>query len=105
MALLPARGQLTIRVNIATTALYVAGNLAASIVAFQNFARLPADRFVRYIKVETMHIQSRKTVKRLAAQNSNTLALGTADFGQVTVREYFSRRRSNCDSTSLICSL
>ena len=100
MTLLPARGRLTIRVNVGATTLYVAGNLATSIVAFQDMFGA-ADRFVRNMTIGAMHIRSRKSVTGLAAQDSDALIFETADFGRISVTDYFALRTSNSDRIRL----
>ncbi|KAH7882934.1 ribonuclease H-like domain-containing protein [Phlebopus sp. FC_14] len=86
----PAHKQLMVNVNVCTTAFYVAQNLADAMRQFTSFsysARM--DAFCKGVRVRTTHLNYRKTVKKLSRYTARTYEFETAEYGKVTVLNYF----------------
>ncbi|KAF8960908.1 argonaute-like protein [Flammula alnicola] len=90
----PAHKQLMVNVNVCTTAFYQAKNLAAAIIEFSDstFGARPA-AFVRGVRVKTLHLGYKKSVKTLSNKTARQYRFHVAEFNrEVTVEEYFKQK-------------
>ncbi|KAJ7178055.1 argonaute-like protein [Mycena filopes] len=90
----PAHMQLMVNVNVCTTAFYIPGNLARAMEDFRSSsfgARVSA--FVRGVRIKTLHLGYKKTVKTVFSKSARQHRFDCAEFGgMVTVEEYFRRK-------------
>ncbi|EIN14516.1 argonaute-like protein [Punctularia strigosozonata HHB-11173 SS5] len=90
----PAYKQLMVNVNVCTTAFYIPGNLADSMITFGN-STFGANMkgFVKGVRVKATHLGYRKTVKTIVNKTPRQHAFDCADLGgRVTVEQYFQRK-------------
>ncbi|KAG6856712.1 hypothetical protein H0H87_001501 [Tephrocybe sp. NHM501043] len=91
----PTYNQLMVNVNVCTTAFYTPGNLARAMIDFQNFSfGARANAFAKGVRVKTLHLGYKKTVKGLASFNSRQHSFDSEEFGRVTVETYFKRSQN-----------
>lgn len=87
----PSFKQLMVNVNVATTAFYTPGNLADGMYAFEQAsfgARMAG--FCKGVRIRTMHLGYRKTVKKLANATAKSHRFDCPELGgMVTVVQYF----------------
>lgn len=92
----PTHNQLMVNVNVCTTAFYTPGNLADAMSNFRNAsfgARVAG--FVKGVRVKTLHLGYRKSVKALAHKTPRQHTFDCAELGgTVTVEDYFKRSQS-----------
>ncbi|KAG6811918.1 hypothetical protein H0H92_005249 [Tricholoma furcatifolium] len=88
----PSHNQLMVNVNACTTAFYTPGNLARAMIEFQDFSfGARAGAFAKGVRVKTVHLGYKKTVKGVAAFNSRQYSFESGEYGKVTVENYFKR--------------
>lgn len=88
----PAHKQLMVNVNVCTTAFYTPGNLAEGLIAFMNASHgARAQAFVKGIRIKTTHLGYRKTIKTISRFTADTHSFDSAEYGKVTVKEYFKK--------------
>ncbi|OBZ66780.1 Protein argonaute MEL1 [Grifola frondosa] len=88
----PAHKQLMVNVNVCTTAFYSPGNLAERMMEFEQASfGARASAFAKGVRVKTMHLGYRKTVKTVAKVNARQHSFQTDEYGKVTVEQYFKR--------------
>ncbi|KAJ7672569.1 argonaute-like protein, partial [Mycena polygramma] len=90
----PAHQQLMVNVNVCTTAFYTPGNLARAIEEFRqsSFGARPT-AFVKGVRVKTVHLGYKKTVKSVFNKSARQHRFDCAELGGlVTVEEYFKRK-------------
>lgn len=88
----PAWKQLMVNVNACTTAFYQPRNLAVAMIEFeQSSFGAQASTFVRGVRVKTMHLGYKKTVKRLARATARQHKFDSGEFGTVSVEQYFKK--------------
>jgi eukaryotic translation initiation factor 2C len=92
----PAYKQLMVNVNVCTTAFYIPGNLAESMITFMNStygANMKA--FVKGVRVKATHLGYRKTVKTVTNKTPRQHVFDCAELGRkVSVAEYFRQSTS-----------
>ncbi|KAF9467172.1 argonaute-like protein [Collybia nuda] len=90
----PTHNQLMVNVNVCTTAFYTPGNLARAMSDFRDssFGARP-NVFVKGVRIKTLHLGYKKTVKALSHVNARQHSFEAADLGgKVTVEVYFKRK-------------
>ncbi|KAH8101753.1 argonaute-like protein [Cristinia sonorae] len=89
----PAHKQLMVNVNVCTTAFYIPGNLAERMQEFMSFSfGARASAFVRGVRVRTLHLGYRKTIKTAAHVSAKQHSFEAEGMGKVTVEQYFKRK-------------
>ncbi|KAI0828161.1 Piwi domain-containing protein [Trametes gibbosa] len=89
----PVWKQLMVNVNVCTTAFYRPGNLAERLIEFLNASYgARSATFVRGVRVRTIHLGYRKTVKTVAKVNARQHRFVAEGLGEVTVEEYFAKK-------------
>lgn len=102
----PTYKQLMVNVNVATTAFYCENNLANAMLEFRQAswgARM--DAFCRGVRVQTTHLNHKKTVKRafrLTARQHKFF--WDEENRQVTVEEYFKKSKTRSSGRSTVWS-
>ena len=88
----PAWKQLMVNVNVCTTAFYTPGNLADRLIEFMSASHgaRPA-AFVKGVRIRTVHLGYRKTVKTAAKVNARQYKFTAEGMGEVTVEQYFAK--------------
>ena len=90
----PAHKQLMVNVNVCTTAFYVPGNLAERLQEFTSMSfGARASAFVRGLRVKTIHLGYRKSIKDVARVSAKQHSFDADGMGRVTVEQYFKRSR------------
>lgn len=86
----PTYKQLMVNVNVCTTAFYTPGNLARAMIEFRDasFDARP-NAFVKGVRIRTMHLGYRKTVRKLSSVSARAHRFDTTEYGNVSVEEYF----------------
>ena len=85
----PTFNQLMVNVNACTTAFYSPGNLAQALLTFRDLSfNANPNSFVKGVRVKTVHLGYRKTVKKLAKINARQHRF-SSEYGEVSVEEYF----------------
>ncbi|KAI0664173.1 argonaute-like protein [Cubamyces menziesii] len=89
----PAWKQLMVNVNVCTTAFYTPGNLADRLIEFMSASHgaRPA-AFVKGVRIRTVHLGYRKTVKTAAKVNARQYKFTAEGMGEVTVEQYFAKK-------------
>ncbi|KAJ3894462.1 argonaute-like protein [Lentinula edodes] len=89
----PSYNQLMVNVNVCTTAFYQADNLANALQVFManSFDARPT-AFVKGVRVKTLHLGYRKTVKSVTNLTPRQHRFTTEDMGEVDVATYFRRK-------------
>ncbi|KAJ2922390.1 hypothetical protein H1R20_g14704, partial [Candolleomyces eurysporus] len=91
----PSHNQLMVNVNVCTTAFYIPGNLADAMTNFRNasFGARPA-AFVKGVRVQTVHLGYRRTVKTLSNKTARTHRFKVQEYEdrEMSVEEYFKRK-------------
>ncbi|KAF9523774.1 argonaute-like protein [Crepidotus variabilis] len=91
----PAHKQLMVNVNVCTTAFYKQQNLAEAMIEFKNasFGARPI-AFVKGVRVVTLHLKHRKTVKTLSSMNARQFRFKVAEYNdeEYTVEQYFKKK-------------
>lgn len=100
----PAWKQLMVNVNVCTTAFYTPGNLAQAMETFQrsSFGARPAT-FVRGVRVKTQHLGYKMTVKKLADFTAKQHKYDSAEYGRVSVEDYFKNSEISLITSSCEC--
>ncbi|KAJ3789398.1 argonaute-like protein [Lentinula aff. detonsa] len=89
----PSYNQLMVNVNVCTTAFYEPGNLANALQTFMasSFGARPT-AFVKGVRVKTLHLGYRKTVKSVTTLTPRQHRFTAEDLGEVDVATYFHRK-------------
>ncbi|KAG2007096.1 argonaute-like protein [Coprinopsis cinerea AmutBmut pab1-1] len=90
----PTHNQLMVNVNVCTTAFYIPGNLADALSAFDRGSfGAQANAFVKGVRIRTLHLGYKKTVKAMARDTAKTHRFFVDEFKkELTVEEYFFRK-------------
>lgn len=84
---------------VCTTAFYKPRNLADAMLEFRNasFGARPS-AFVKGVRVKTIHLDRRKTVKTLSNFNAKQFTFFVDDYNaELTVEQYFKRSEDRSD--------
>lgn len=89
----PSHQQLMVNVNVCTTAFYVAQNLADAMIEFDRASfGARKNAFCKGVRVQTTHLNHRRTIKEVAHVNARQYKFHAAEYGaDVTVEQYFKR--------------
>ncbi|KAH6903111.1 ribonuclease H-like domain-containing protein [Coprinopsis sp. MPI-PUGE-AT-0042] len=91
----PSHNQLMVNVNVCTTAFYTPGNLSRAITEFEqaSWGARPG-AFVKGVRVKTLHLGYKKTVKSISDKTANTHKFKVDEYGGelMSVAQYFKRK-------------
>ncbi|TFK29440.1 argonaute-like protein [Coprinopsis marcescibilis] len=91
----PAHNQLMVNVNVCTTAFYTPGNLGDALNEFNqaSYGGRP-NAFVKGMRIKTVHLGYKKTVKTISNFTAKTYRFKVAEFNnaEMSVEEYFMRK-------------
>jgi eukaryotic translation initiation factor 2C len=93
----PVYKQLSINLNVATTAMYKPGNMAELMLEVRTVLGNRVGGFFKSVRVQTSHLgyKAKKSVKRIHNKSARLEQFQADEYGKVvTVEEYFKRSRS-----------
>ncbi|KAF8341583.1 Piwi domain-containing protein [Cantharellus anzutake] len=88
----PVYNQLAVNLNVATTAFYAPGNLGNALMAFYGARGGNANHFIYGLRVKTIHLGYKKTVRRVGSKSATDAVFTHEKWGKISVSTYFKKQ-------------